>query len=265
MKNKILLLTLIIMSLKTQGQTIAGVTLPWQVAYNPNLFISASAVYESDTAFLDINNDALMDFRFVIHKSEPIIDGQHSIVMNVLNNNFRICDSTILFVHFYDYYDTILCTGSTSWKSDTLWKLGDLGGFIHPAPDSLTNKFIAYKDTISGIVGWMRITFDLTTPTKTFKIDSVLSDNFPTVVSNIGLSHNEVLFYPNPVFGDQIFIQTNAIMREVKMFDMTGKEIYDTLLESNKLSIPKLNGLFTIVARDDNDNKYIERIMISNK
>jgi hypothetical protein len=83
--------------------------------------------------------------------------------------------------------------------------------------------------------------------------------NFPFEITNQPTKLNELenvnkspKIYPNPILGNNIFIEYNDIIKDAKLFNSSGREIKSTLL-NNKLNF------------EENDSKFYILKLISNK
>lgn len=167
--KKIIILTFA-MGLVSMGslfsQIIAGSGAAGQIISNPSVNLSNHVIGSTASAFFDLNCDSVADMRVDLIKGATAVDGANSAYLYVLNPAFEVCADTGNFfitpVNFYNGADTLYCTGTNNWANDTIYKLGDYGCMDCTGPYTATNKFIAYRNTATSQIGWIKIVMDLT-------------------------------------------------------------------------------------------------------
>lgn len=165
MKTKILYLLFVIFftNLTASAQLVAGDTAVGMVISNPNINLSVSVVNQTKYALLDLDCDSVADMRIELYKGPTMTDGANSASLFVLNSSYEICaDTGALYpINYYNLGDTLICSGSKEWKSNTVYELGNYGCMDCSGPFSKNDAFISYRNTSTLVYGWIKLSFDL--------------------------------------------------------------------------------------------------------
>lgn len=170
--KKILLTVLVFTSINilvftsASAQIIAGSGFAGLIVSNPNVNLAESTIGNTTTAFFDLTCDSIADMRVELYKGPTAIDGANLALLHILNPLFQICADTGFTsfspVTYYNNGDTLICPGSSHWSTDSIFKLGDFGCMDCQGPYSVSNLFIAYRNSSTSQKGWIKISFDLT-------------------------------------------------------------------------------------------------------
>lgn len=162
---------LIILALNTlclnaiYSQIIAGTDSAGLIISNPNINLSNSSVGYTVAGIFDVDCDSVADIRIDLRKGATAIDGSNNAYLNVLNPAIEICSDTALLgmyiPNYYNLNDTLYCNSNNTWRTDTIYGLGNYGCMECPGPFSKNNVYIAYRNNITSQVGWFKISFNL--------------------------------------------------------------------------------------------------------
>lgn len=144
---------------------VAGAGATGLIISNPNLSLSNSNVGNTISDNFDLDCDSVADIRVDLRKGATAIDGSNNAYLNILNPAIEICaDTALLGMYLPNYYnlnDTLYCLPNNTWRTDTIYGLGNYGCMECPGPFSKNNVYIAYKNNSTSQIGWIKISFNL--------------------------------------------------------------------------------------------------------
>lgn len=166
MKKSILFLLLNIASINfAYSQIIAGTASAGLIISNPSVNFSVTSVGANGVREFDLNCDDIADMSVELYKGPTAIDGANMAYLHVLNAVFKVCADTGNMiprkVNYYNLGDTLICPTNSNWYNDANIQLGNYGCMDCPGPFSVNNLFLAYKNSVTSQVGWIKISFNL--------------------------------------------------------------------------------------------------------
>jgi hypothetical protein len=148
------------------SQIIAGSGSSGLIISNPSVSLSNHVIGSTASAYFDLNCDSVADMRVDLIKGATAVDGANEAFLYVLNPDFQVCADTGTYqirpVNYYNAADTLYCSGIHNFANDTIYHLGDYGCMDCAGPYTASNKFIAYRNTATSQIGWIKIIMDLT-------------------------------------------------------------------------------------------------------
>jgi hypothetical protein len=120
----------------------------------------------------------------------------------------------------------------SSWSADTVFMLGNFGCMDCPGPYSKSNAFVAYKNTSTSQIGWIKINFDLIPSTITLSVPEVLSPclftaSTPPASSTSGTGTCGVFSYSYTINNETCAGSCNGSVQINSITGGTGTIIYD--------------------------------------
>lgn len=151
------------------------------------------------------------------------------------DETLRNINEVVLIVIGYDFDENIL----------KLWINPDLGSFTASTPATLT---VEPTNPIANLGGFI-IRQDSNTSTPSITVDEL---KIATSVSELlNVRHNQIAglqIYPNPVSNGILYVSTeNNSDKNIQIFDILGKQVFNTLTSSESVNISNLNsGIYII-------------------
>lgn len=148
------------------SQITAGQIPMGMIASNPNISLSVPNIFGRDIGEFDLNCDSLADMRVRLFKGVSSIDGGNSCSIEILNTAYEICSGGYVLIDgdsakHYAYGDTLHCGSGMQWSSNSFIALGNYGCFLCYGPSQVADSYIAYKNTLSSEIGWIKLSFNI--------------------------------------------------------------------------------------------------------
>ncbi|MGB3078862.1 MAG: T9SS type A sorting domain-containing protein, partial [Saprospiraceae bacterium] len=180
----------------------------------------------------------------------------NTVAFFVLNHSFSFCTDTGLpgRPSYYEFGDTLCATGH-EWGVDSLYTIGCFGGWNCTYDTaSINNKYIAYRKTSTGEIGWINVSMSLYSGneprTITFKINELLALYLPNDIDNV---ENDLVFdvIPNPTIDGRFKIISDEIITGIEIFNSVGQRIKSVSENDMDVSLPESKGLYIVRIRNE--------------
>jgi hypothetical protein len=268
MKKIIFFLLLHVISISgAYSQVIAGSTYSGLIISNPAINFSVAATYANCSRLFDLNCDGVADMSVELYKGPTAVDGASTAYLHVLNPIFMICADTGTVqprkTHYFNNGDPLVCPLNTNWYNDANIQLGDYGCMICPGPSSVSNLFLAYKNSTTSQIGWIKLSFDLIdagsgTAPITLSIPQILSPCISTAIvpnSNSGTATCGIFTYNYSIQAPYCNNQCNG---SIAINSLTGGTPNYTYSWSNGSTTPTVSGMcsgmYSVVFTDSQAN-----------
>lgn len=233
---------------------------------SPNILLRIYENYHDTITFLDMDSDGEMDLKISLYKGYPPHDAPNIVMFETLENKLAICvDSVGSFnaVH-YDLNDT-LCTGNNSWGIESLYAAGCYGGWNCTLDtSSLNNKYIAYRNNITGDVGWLKVSMKLYAETEETFVEFQISE---MIVFNLGTGlespsgHFNFVMSPNPSASNYLSVSSSTSIAMVELYDLSGRRIASYKSGFDRIDLPEGSGVFIVKAYDKEGRSSTEKLI----
>ncbi len=232
----------------------------------PNIDLRLYEKNHDTIAYLDIDADDEMDLKIRLYKGYPPNDAPNMVFLETPGNKLSFCvDAVSSFnaVH-YNLNDT-LCTGKNSWGPDSIFVAGCYGGWscTHDT-SSVYNKFIAYKNNITGDVGWFKFTMKLYSEAAQTFVSFVISEMLVYELgTGLGKATNDFHFIlsPNPSTSSFFSISSSKTLAMIEIYDLTGKRIASHKTDFDNIYLPERSGVYIIKVYDQEGNSSTEKLL----
>lgn len=232
----------------------------------PNIDLRLYENYSDTITYLDIDLDGFVDLKITLFKGYPPFDASNLVLFETPDNKFAFCVdsmSSLTTIH-YNLNDP-LCIGISEWGIDSVYSAGCYAGWTcsHDT-SSVNNKFIAYKNNITGDVGWFKFSMKLYSQTEptfvSFKISEMLVFNLE---SGLGNASNDFHFKisPNPFSNNYFSISSNKTLSMVEIYDLSGNRRANFKSDFDKILFPESNGVYIIKVYDEDGNSLTEKLL----
>ncbi len=269
MKTYLFLFSILLMSFNLQAQRTAGFIPQGWSSYDPQITLSVSVVDDSVSASFDIDCDGNNDFRIWLTKGPVPIDGTNLVFLYTLNPTFEICLDNVAFppVVFYQSGDT-LCTGNRHWQIDPYYILNCYGGFGCISTGSISNRYIAYRNSQTLEDGWIKLSFDLYDsgiPTAPIwvTVHEVLQSCLGNAI-NPQTSTSSIIIYPNPSTGS-ILINTKLPLTNIQLFTQSGQLVFFKQSISSSTEVQNLSTGIYFLKAETAGSVYYHKIVVVNQ
>jgi hypothetical protein len=208
------------------------------------------------TTYLDIDADGTQDIRIWFLKGYPPYDAPNLVAFYILNNSLSLCINSGLSgkTSLYELGDT-LCTTGHEWGVDSFYIVGCYGGWTCTGDTtSINNKFIAYRKTITGEIGWIRVSMSLYSGveprTITFNINELLVLYLESGIIDL---KDQITFdlAPNPTLDGRFEIQCSQGFSSIELFNSEGQLIKIFSMDGSDLYLPESKGLYLVKIRNE--------------
>lgn len=266
-KNYIISILFILLSLvlnlsaQTAGEIPAGATL-----VSPNIHLQLYTNYTDTIAYLDLDSDGETDLNISLYKGYPPHDAPNMVMFETVENKFAFCvDSVGSFntVH-YDLNDT-LCTGNTNWGTENLYTAGCYGGWNCTLDTSaLPNRYIAYRNNITGDVGWLKASMKLFAESEEMLVEFHLSE---MIVFDLGTGVVQTpddfnfKITPNPVTSNYFSVTSSISLTLVEIYDLSCRRVASYSSGFDRIDLPESSGVFIVKAYDTEGRSSTEKLL----
>ena len=251
-----------------QSQVRAGVIPPGAHAINPGINLTLVSVFQDTAVGVDMDCDVIPDFEFRLIRGEVILDGTNYIFLKVNNPSFEICADTlsgsIRTVDYYNASDSLNCMDGNSWSNDTIYILGDFGGFGSSGPSAVSGLYFAYRN--GGQLGWIRVTFNLVDVgginTITFSLTEYINYCNPNGIDEIK-NRTSLEIFPNPTTNRLVQLKFSEEINKVELFNLIGEKLKIISNSKSEIVLPEAKG-FYFVKVSDRRGRYSIKKVVSN-
>ncbi len=218
---------------------------------------------------LDVNNDGINDFQFVLLPPGTALGVQlYYCTIRALNNNnvaLRNYDSCFGMAYTFHYYDTI--NSNANWDSLVyLSYYASFGSSICDSPDWPDTAYIGLRvqKGTTYEYGWIKIVgiiFNSRYPT-TLTMGSFACENNATGIKQLTTTTNgeQVSVYPNPANNRLMLISGSAKIILTSIFDLQGKEMIKT--KEKEIDISNLQEGFYFARVKTSEGIFTKKIII---
>lgn len=249
-----------------QSQVRAGVIPPGAYAFNPGINLTVVSVFQDTTAGVDMDCDVIPDFEFQLIRGEVAVDGTNYIFLRVNNPSFEICADTLSgTIHIADYFnvtDPIDCIDGYSWANDTIYILGEFGGFGAFGPSAVSGLYFAYRN--GGQIGWMRVTFNLVDVgginTITFSLTEYINYCNPNEIDELKNQTNLEIF-PNPTSDCLVKLKFSEEINQVELYNLLGEKVKFISNNKSEILLPEARGFYFVKVSDRKGRFSIKKIV----
>ncbi len=249
-----------------QSQVRAGVIPPGAYAVNPGINLTVVNVFQDTTVAVDMNCDVIPDFEFQLIKGDVAVDGTNYIFLRVNNPSFEICSDTlsgtIRIVDYFNATDILNCIGGYSWANDSIYILGEFGGFGVFGPSAVSSLYFAYRN--GGHIGWMRVTFDLVDGgginTITFLLTEYINYCNPNEIDELKNETNLEIF-PNPTSDCLVKLKFSEDINQVELYNLLGEKVKYILNKKSEILLPEAKGFYFVKVSDRKGRFSIKKIV----
>ncbi|MFZ1658103.1 MAG: hypothetical protein WAT61_04765 [Flavobacteriales bacterium] len=263
-KPTLLLSALLLSALPAAAQLNAGDIPAGFSVLEPGIDLELYGAFTQDSAFIDLDCDGQPELMVMLWRGEPAIDASNFGAIHLLDTGMALCADGAMYnwrPQYYDFGNSLNCTGNFSWRSDSITWLGNFGDLLPVGPTSLNSKYVAYN--YNGQIGWILLSFDvfpeLDAPI-TLQVHEVLRPCLAQSVGSLGKDARLTLF-PNPGDGADIRIHSTDVLRSIDLLAPTGKLLARHTGDLRSIPAPEAAGIYFLRAQHNDGQWSVSRLV----
>ena len=233
--------------------------------YDPMISLTDSMTGATESGFFDIDCDNNDDFEIYVNFGNLAIDQPHTAGLKILTPGIEVCteSNTPWRPRYFNFGDSLHCTGGYSWNTDTTLLMGSDGGFTPLGPATVSNKYVAFRMTGSNIALWFEVTFDVTayvTPWPSLEVHQVLDGCFILSVADEDWN-NTLQLGPSPNHNGILQLYADRTIHTLEIFNISGQSVKQVAFPSTQVELPQEAGVYLVRLTDGDGNVASRKVV----
>ena len=233
------------------GQVVAGNVPPGSSISSQSVELRVIENEHDTITFLDPDGDGSNDVQILLAKGNTPSDAPNLVIFRTFGNRYSFCveEENLTKIIHYNLGDT-LCALNSEWGTDSLYIAGCYGGWNCTHDTAAVNdKFIAYKNNLTGETGWIKVSMSLYSQVDQIPVTFTISEMLVLYIgSGIYDANNTIHFdlMPNPTYDGQFVIKSEQNLSCIAIYSYYGQKLHHYKSASGEYSLPDMEGIYFI-------------------